>query len=195
LPDNVDTPGGEGPSVGTAGDPGTQPSPAATAGTAGGADTNSAAGDTNIGGTGTSGSDTGTGAGAAGAQGTATNNAQPEPPPLDSVVEQQVQSQGTGSSSSVGGNLTPAGTEKYNLQLDQTRKAIAMFLLWILVAVVALYMIVALFYSARCFYDAQQCGGGERALSLLTNGVTPIFTAMIGVIGSVVGFYFGSKRD
>lgn len=98
---------------------------------------------------------------------------------------------GTGTGTGTGDS--PAAVEDYSL--DSTRKRIAFFLLWIMAGVIALVAVVSLIYSANCWFSGDKCTQAEKALSLLNTGVSPMFTAMIGLVGSVVGFYFGSKQS
>lgn len=78
-----------------------------------------------------------------------------------------------------------------------TQRRIAFMLLWIMIGVIAIITIVSLGYSLRCSLSAttgDACEMGGAGLDLLTKSLSPIFTAMIGLVGSVVGFYFGSKQ-
>ncbi|MEA3061948.1 MAG: hypothetical protein QOJ94_1729 [Sphingomonadales bacterium] len=90
-----------------------------------------------------------------------------------------------------GGGGSPAAVQDYSL--DTTRKRIAFFLLYIMAGIVVLVAVVSLFYSLGCWVNGTKCTRAEGALTLLSSGITPMFTAMIGLVGSVVGFYFGSK--
>lgn len=95
---------------------------------------------------------------------------------------------GSGGASAGG---SPAALEDYSL--DSTRKRIAFFLLYIMSGIVALVALVSLVYSADCWLNGSKCTQAEGALTLLNSGIAPMFTAMVGLVGSVVGFYFGSK--
>jgi hypothetical protein len=97
--------------------------------------------------------------------------------------------QGGGTGTGDGGS--PAAVQDYSL--DSTRKRIAFFLLFIMAGIVALVAIVSLIYSAGCWLNGSRCTQAEGALTLLNTGISPMFTAMVGLVGSVVGFYFGSK--
>jgi hypothetical protein len=90
---------------------------------------------------------------------------------------------------------TPSGVVKYNLDLDETRKQLAYMLLWIMIGVIAVLMLVSLVYSVRCWLNAGTCPAANDALGILASHVSPVFTAMVGLVGSVVGFYFGSKQN
>jgi len=92
-----------------------------------------------------------------------------------------------------GGEGGDGQIEDYSI--DSTRKKIAFFLLYIMAAVIALVALVSLFYSANCWmFGGDKCTQATQALTLLNNGVAPMFTAMVGLVGSVVGFYFGSRQ-
>lgn len=75
-----------------------------------------------------------------------------------------------------------------------TQRRIAFMLLWIMIGVIAIITVMSLGYSLRCAFDGAACDTGSSALKLLNDSMSPIFTAMIGLVGSVVGFYFGSKQ-
>lgn len=76
-----------------------------------------------------------------------------------------------------------------------TQKRIAFALLLIMIGVIAIITVVALGYSVRCSIDGGSCDRSSKALDLLNGSMSPIFTAMIGLVGSVVGFYFGSRQS
>jgi len=75
-----------------------------------------------------------------------------------------------------------------------TRKRIAYFLLWILVGIIVIVVLVSLAFSWTCWVDEAKCTPASTALSILTTSISPLFTAMVGLVGSVVGFYFGSRQ-
>jgi len=75
-----------------------------------------------------------------------------------------------------------------------TRRTIAYFLLWILVGIMLVVVLVSLVFSVNCWVDGRTCGRATTALNILTASVSPMFTAMVGLVGSVVGFYFGSRQ-
>lgn len=75
-----------------------------------------------------------------------------------------------------------------------TQRRIAFMLLWIMIGVIAITTVMSLGYSVRCSIDGAACVTNSAALKLLNDSLSPIFTAMIGLVGSVVGFYFGSKQ-
>jgi hypothetical protein len=114
----------------------------------------------------------------------------PVPSIDDAAADLPVTGAGSGSASADDAG-TPAAIEDFSL--DSTRKRIAFFLLYILAGVIALVAIVSLIYSADCWLNRTKCTQNEGALTLLNSGIAPMFTAMIGLVGSVVGFYFGSK--
>jgi hypothetical protein len=97
----------------------------------------------------------------------------------------------SGNRGGTGSGGSPAAVEDYSL--DSTRKRIAFFLLYIMAAIVALVALVSLIYSGDCWLHGTKCTQAEGALTLLNSGIAPMFTAMVGLVGSVVGFYFGSK--
>ena len=100
---------------------------------------------------------------------------------------------GNGGGTGTGDGGSPAAVQDYSL--DSTRKRIAFFLLFIMAGIVALVALVSLLYSLDCWLSRTpgKCTQAEGALTLLNSGIAPMFTAMVGLVGSVVGFYFGSK--
>lgn len=82
--------------------------------------------------------------------------------------------------------------EDYNP--EGTRKKIAYFLLWIMIGVIVVVVLVALMFSVDCWLNTSRCEPAKDALAMLTSSIAPVFTAMVGLVGSVVGFYFGSKQ-
>lgn len=88
---------------------------------------------------------------------------------------------------------TPTGVVPYDE--NKTRENIAYLLLALLIGVIAVVVLVSLFYSFDCRFGGDKCQTDSAALQLLTSQVAPIFTAVIGIVGSVVGFYFGSKKS
>lgn len=89
-----------------------------------------------------------------------------------------------------------AGTvnpEVTTFELDRTRKQLAYRLLWIMIGIIGVIMLMSTIYSVRCWIDGGSCAAATTALGILTGSLSPIFTAMVGLVGSVVGFYFGSK--
>ena len=97
-----------------------------------------------------------------------------------------------GGGTGTGDGGSPTAVEDYSI--DSTRKRIAFFLLYIMAGIVALVAFVSLFYSGSCWLTQTKCTQAEGALTLLNTGVAPMFTAMVGLVGSVVGFYFGSRQ-
>lgn len=92
-----------------------------------------------------------------------------------------------------GGGSGTASVE--NVDLGNTRKRIAYFLLWILVGVIVVIVLVSVVFSVRCWINPDTCTPAATALNILTSNVAPVFTAMVGLVGSVVGFYFGSRQS
>lgn len=98
-------------------------------------------------------------------------------------------------------NATPAPTPSSaaasvsDFELDRTRKQLAYRLLWILIGIIAIIMLMSVIYSVRCWTTNETCSDATQALGILTGAASPIFTAMVGLVGSVVGFYFGSKSS
>lgn len=88
---------------------------------------------------------------------------------------------------------TASGTEAYDLKLADTRRGIAFFLLWITAGVIAAPVLASVVFSGWCWLNANSCPAASTALDLLSRNMSQYVTAMIGLVGSVVGFYFGSN--
>ncbi len=104
---------------------------------------------------------------------------------------------GSGSGAGGGGGGPPLGTAVavQDYPMERTRAKIAYFLLWIMVAIVVVIVLVSLMFSVDCWLRAARCAPAKDALSMLTGGISPVFTALVGLVGSVVGFYFGSRQS
>jgi hypothetical protein len=113
---------------------------------------------------------------------------QTSPPSLNDAVTAAGGSGGGGG----GGGGTPTSVKPYDL--GETQKKIAYFLLWIMVGVIVAMVSVSLVFSIRCWVEPNTCTAANTALGILISGISPMFTAMVGLVGSVVGFYFGSKQ-
>jgi uncharacterized membrane protein YeaQ/YmgE (transglycosylase-associated protein family) len=82
--------------------------------------------------------------------------------------------------------------------LDGTRQRIAFILLGILGAIVLVEVIASAVFASNCwFFETTKgsCPQAQASLSVLTSAMGTIFTAMVGLVGSVVGFYFGSQKQ
>lgn len=90
-------------------------------------------------------------------------------------------------------STTVAGLEPF--QFSKTQQQLAFRLLWVMIGVIFVIVASSAVYSATCFADGRQCASATSALSIITNSLSPIFTAMVGLVGSVIGFYFGSKQQ
>jgi hypothetical protein len=91
---------------------------------------------------------------------------------------------------------TATGVSGYTL--DKTRQLIAFFLLGILALIVLVQVIGSAVFAGDCwFFDHVKgsCPQAQASLGVLTSALGSVFTAMIGLVGSVVGFYFGSQKQ
>lgn len=78
-----------------------------------------------------------------------------------------------------------------NVTLDGTRQEIAFRLIMILAIVIGAYLFISLIFSLSC-WTSHTCTVQE-SYNMSAASFTTVFTALIGIVGSVVGFYFGSK--
>jgi hypothetical protein len=123
------------------------------------------------------------------------NQAGAEPPSIDDAesalnlgdipASTNVAVSGTGPGGAAGVVDSPDGT---------TRRTIAYFLLWIMVGIMLIVVLASLVFSVNCWVDGTTCARATTALNILTSNISPMFTAMVGLVGSVVGFYFGSRQ-
>ena len=79
--------------------------------------------------------------------------------------------------------------------LEATRANIAYGLLAILLLVVLAQVISSAALSGGCWVWGSYCPQAKEALTMISGATSSIFTAMVGLVGSVVGFYFGSKSE
>jgi hypothetical protein len=75
---------------------------------------------------------------------------------------------------------------------EKARAIIAYILLAVLV-LVAIVMLIAALVLAQACYASTDCKNAKDALAVLTNAVGLVFTPIVGLVGSVIGFYFGAK--
>lgn len=110
---------------------------------------------------------------------------------------------GVGGGGGSGGGATPPGsaTSVTPYNLDETRQQIAFILLGILGFIILIQLISSAVLAAGCWSTATldkagvaACPQAQASLGVLTSVLGTVFTAMIGLVGSVVGFYFGSQK-
>jgi hypothetical protein len=129
-----------------------------------------------------------------------------EPPPTTSPETTSVDLRSIQPTPQIGSSVSSAtfasvpawvslsGSKTYNL--GATQEKIALRILWILTAIIATIFLLSVVLGGWCFFDKAQCDASGNALRLVTGTTKDIFTAMLGLAGSVVGFYFGQRdRD
>jgi hypothetical protein len=80
--------------------------------------------------------------------------------------------------------------------VDKTRENIAYALLWILAGFVIAEVLSSIVLAFECWLGSDgKCPQETASMDLLTRGVGGAFTAIIGLVGSVIGFYFGSQKQ
>jgi|UPI0006476D72 hypothetical protein len=109
-------------------------------------------------------------------------------------------SAGSGGASS-GPSAPTAVSVSPDFSLDRTRQYIAFALLGILGLIILVELISSAVLATGCWNTAKPDGTGmmacpqaQASLGVLTSVLGTVFTAMIGLVGSVVGFYFGSQK-
>ena len=124
--------------------------------------------------------------------------AAPAPPPLSALTRAIAAEQGVHVPNSPAPSKddtpppgTPSGVSA--LELGQTRKEIAYRLIYIMSAVIAAYLLVSLIFAQSCWMSST-CSVKD-AYGMAAGSFATVFTALVGIVGSVVGFYFGSKSE
>ena len=75
---------------------------------------------------------------------------------------------------------------------EKVRGSIAMYLVYLLIAVVILAVFAGVVLSFICAFK-DTCAANALDLSGLKTVIEVILTPLIGLVGSVTGFYFGEK--
>jgi hypothetical protein len=84
----------------------------------------------------------------------------------------------------------------FSFDIDRTREKIAFILLGILAAIILIEVLAGGIFAADCWTQAgDNCSKVQASLGILTGVLGMVFTAMVGLVGSVVGFYFGSQKQ
>lgn len=84
--------------------------------------------------------------------------------------------------------------DNYDPSRDQekARARIAYILLAMLGLAVACVLVIGSALALTC-YAGKTCGGAKEAFALLSATVALIVSPIVGLVGSAIGFYFGSK--
>jgi hypothetical protein len=98
---------------------------------------------------------------------------------------------------------TPIGVQP--VSFERTQRNLAYMLLSVLIGIIVVIVLLSVIYSYSCWAHplvaekgappVDPCAAVGPALTLFNQSISPVFTAMIGLVGSVVGFYFGSKKS
>ncbi|QRE74270.1 hypothetical protein [Methylobacterium aquaticum] len=91
-----------------------------------------------------------------------------------------------GVATSVQGNYDPGRDQ------EKARVRIAYVLLAMLGLAVVCVLATGSYLALTC-YAGKTCGEAKEAFALLSGTVALIFTPVVGLVGSAIGFYFGSK--
>lgn len=95
-------------------------------------------------------------------------------------------------------SLIPSVGEKLTLSERQevTRSKLATFLIWILAGTLtASFSLILLLIIMTTFVDERKATNLEKTSTLVKDLITFILTAQTGLIGTALGFYFGSKNN
>lgn len=94
-------------------------------------------------------------------------------------------------------SLLPSQTEtgiKLEEKQEQTRSQLATFLIKILAGtLVASFSLIVILIIASTFADERRAASLDKQNALVKDLVTFILTAQTGLIGTALGFYFGSR--
>jgi hypothetical protein len=91
-------------------------------------------------------------------------------------------------------SLTP---EQRNPTLDETRKDLAKFLTYTLAGtiVASFTVIVALTIMSGFLVDEKKTSSFDKTSALAKDLIVTILTSQIGLVGTAIGFYFGSRGN
>ncbi len=96
-------------------------------------------------------------------------------------------------------NVIPSlGNKKFDIQESQeiTRAKLAIFLVNILArTILASFALVISLLIISIFVDEKKTSSFDKTSTLVKDLITLILTAQIGLIGTALGFYFGSKGN
>lgn len=104
---------------------------------------------------------------------------------------------GKGATDTSGDKGSPIGVSP-PFNLDGTRRDIAFILLGMLAAIILIIVLSSSIMAVSCWFGAKPdgtCPQAQASLGVLTSVFGTVFTAMVGLVGSVVGFYFGSQKQ
>lgn len=95
-------------------------------------------------------------------------------------------------------DVFPRLGEKFNIQesQEQTRAKLATFLVTILSrTIIASFALVLGLLLISIFVDEKKTSSFDKTSSLVKDLITVILTSQIGLVGTALGFYFGSKGN
>lgn len=92
------------------------------------------------------------------------------------------------------GALPAAVVMPYNPepQQERTRGYITYALLGTLLLVILFLVAVGALLARDCYVQSS-CASAQASLGIITGIMNIVFTPIIGLVGSVIGFYFGAK--
>jgi hypothetical protein len=87
--------------------------------------------------------------------------------------------------------------EQRSPTLDETRKELAKFLTYTLAVTIAasFVVVVALTIMSGFFVDEKKTSSFDKTSALAKDLIVTILTSQIGLVGTVIGFYFGSRGN
>ena len=87
--------------------------------------------------------------------------------------------------------------EQRSPTLDETRKELAKFLTYTLAVTIAasFVVVVALTVVSGFLVDEKRTSSFDKTSALAKDLIVTILTSQIGLVGTVIGFYFGSRGN
>jgi ABC-type dipeptide/oligopeptide/nickel transport system permease component len=80
------------------------------------------------------------------------------------------------------------------LAAERARQRLAFLIVYLLAGVIVVIVVAGVVGGLACWSGGTRCDAVTRSLAVLTNSTSTVFTALIGLTGSIIGFYFGSRK-
>jgi hypothetical protein len=121
-------------------------------------------------------------------------NPEDERPSVDESIADGISNLGPSQSEIGAASLTP---KQGNPTLDKTRDELARFLTYTLAGtiVASFVVVVSLTIMSGFFVDEKKTSSFDKTSALAKDLIVTILTSQIGLVGTAIGFYFGSKGN